>query len=197
MDNKEVQTSFIPKKPLAEARVPRASSSGLFILLSVAIFVIALLVSGGAYLYRGYLDKKDSATRAALNAQGPGFEESLIDTLTELDMRLSVSKQILSRHIAISPIFSALEGLTLKSIRFTKFTYTLSADTGNVDVKMSGQAKNYTSIALQLDKFAENKNIKNPIFSNFSLDDKGNVNFDLVFSVDPSLISYGNSLSSI
>ena len=55
---------------------------------------------------------------------------------------------------------------------------------------MSGQAIGYRSIALQADLFAKNKNLIDPVFSNLSLDDKGNVLFDLTFSVDQSFVNY-------
>ena len=48
----------------------------------------------------------------------------------------------------------------------------------------------YRSIALQSDLFSKNKNFIDPIFSNLSLDDKGNVLFDLGFSVDMNFLAY-------
>ena len=57
---------------------------------------------------------------------------------------------------------------------------------------MSGLAIGYRSVALQSDLFAQNKNLIDPVFSNLTLDDKGNVLFDLEFSVDPSLLITSN-----
>ena len=59
---------------------------------------------------------------------------------------------------------------------------------------MSGIAIGYRSIALQSDLFAENKNLIDPIFSNLTLDNSGNVIFDLDFSVDPDFINYQKTL---
>ena len=70
---------------------------------------------------------------------------------------------------------------------------------------MSGQSvgfgKNtgYTAIALQSDLFSSDKYKKyiiDPVFSNLSLDDKGNVLFDLEFSVDPTFIDYKQMLKT-
>ena len=55
---------------------------------------------------------------------------------------------------------------------------------------MSGAAVGYRSIALQADLFSQNKNIIDPSFSNLSLDEKGNVLFDLEFGVDSSFVNY-------
>jgi hypothetical protein len=51
-------------------------------------------------------------------------------------------------------------------------------------------------VALQSDLFAQNKNLIDPVFSNLTLDDKGNVDFDLEFSVDPSFINYKKVLAA-
>ena len=59
-----------------------------------------------------------------------------------------------------------------------------------VTVKMSGLAVGYRSVALQADLFSKNKLFIDPIFSNLSLDNSGNVIFDLEFSVDPAFIDY-------
>ena len=45
-------------------------------------------------------------------------------------------------------------------------------------------------LALQSDLFTQNKNLIDPVFSNLALDDRGNVVFDLEFSVDPSFVDY-------
>jgi hypothetical protein len=60
---------------------------------------------------------------------------------------------------------------------------------------MSGQAIGYRSIALQADLFTKNKNLIDPVFSNLSLNEKGNVIFDLEFYVDPNFINYKQTLT--
>ena len=59
---------------------------------------------------------------------------------------------------------------------------------------MSGLAVGYRSIALQSDLLAKEKNFIDPVFSNLVLDEKGNVLFDLEFSVDPSFVDYKQML---
>ena len=59
---------------------------------------------------------------------------------------------------------------------------------------MSGQAVGYRSVALQSDLFAKNKYFLDPVFSNLSLDEKGNVLFDLDFSVDLNFVNYKRTL---
>ena len=63
-------------------------------------------------------------------------------------------------------------------------------------VKINGTAVGYRSVALQSDFFTKNKNIIDPVFSNLVLDDKGNVQFNLDFSVDPTLIDYTQTIKT-
>ncbi len=58
--------------------------------------------------------------------------------------------------------------------------------------------KDYSSIALESDQLATNKNIHNPIFSNLSLDEKTSmVSFDLVFTVDADLVRFTNHVDAL
>lgn len=83
----------------------------------------------------------------------------------------------------------------MKTIRYTKFSYSVGSDKeSGVKIKMTGVAVGYSSVALQSDLFTKNKNLIDPIFSNLVLDDKGNVTFDLEFSVDPTLVDYKQML---
>lgn len=181
------QTSFIPKKPMIEHATAKRPV-GLLLVISIFIFLAMVLVSGGAYFYKDFLTKKIAKMENDLNLAKNRFEPSKISQLKLLDKRLHSSNEVLSKHIIVSPIFQALQALTMKTIRYTKFNYDLAGN--KITVKMSGQAVGYRSVALQADLFAKNKNLIDSVFSNLSLDEKGNVLFDLEFSVDPSFVDY-------
>jgi len=191
------QTSFIPKKPIMteEQSTPSKKPIGFLTLISIFIFLAVALASVGLYLYKGMLQKNitDMGTNLALAKER--FEPAKINQLQVLGKRLESSNTLLSKHIAISPIFDTLQKLTIKTIRYTKFSYTFGNEKDSrINVKMSGQAIGYRSIALQSDLLTKDKNIINPAFSNLSLDDSGNVIFDLEFSVDPSFVDYKQML---
>ena len=193
------QTSFIPKKPIMteEQFTPGKKPIGFLTLFSIFVFLAVVLGSGGLYLYKGMLQKNITDMGANLALAKERFEPTKINQLQVLGKRLEASNSILSKHIAISPIFDVLQKLTLKTIRYTKFSYSFGNEKDStIDVKMSGQAIGYRSIALQSDLLTKDKNIINPAFSNLSLDDKGNVVFDLEFSVDPSFVDYKQMLLS-
>ena len=189
------QTSFIPKKPMIEQTVMEVKRPpSLFLVSAIIIFVVIVAVSGGAYFYKSVLTQSVAQMENDLNLARNRFEPTAINKLKLLDKRLQSSSDILSKHIAVSPIFKALDTLTLKSIRYTKFGYDFANN--KIIINMSGQAVGYRSIALQADLFTKNKNIIDASFSNLTLDDKGNVLFDLQFSVDPSFVDYNQVLKT-
>lgn len=191
------QTSFIPKKPMLEERAVASRPIGLLVIISIFILFAVLIASGGLYFYKGILTKNIAKMENDLNLAKNRFEPSKINQLQVLDKRLEASNTILSKHIAVSPIFQALQTLTMKTVRYTKFSYSLGTEKDpKIMVKMSGQAVGYRSIALQSDLFKKNKYLLDPVFSNLSLDEKGNVLFDLEFSVDPNFVDYKQMLLS-
>lgn len=186
------QTSFIPKRPIIEESKDSSSSVSLFTIVSFFIFFAAILGAGGLYFYEQVLIKQKATMEADLTLAKNRFEPEAINRLKTADRRLNAATEVLSKHIAVSPIFTTLESLTMKTIRYTKFNYNINGE--KVEVKISGQAVGYRSVALQADLFSKNKYLVNLVFSNLSLDNKGNVLFDLTFSVDPSLIDYKHML---
>ena len=193
------QTSFIPKKSLAEERVPVAASGGNIVsFIATLIFLAVLASAGGLYFYRTNIKKTIASQRVQLDAARNQFEPTLIAELKRLDRRMTNANTIIDNHIVISPIFDALEMNTLKSIQFTKFSYLTPASTKMpVAVQMQGKARDYASIALESDQLATNKNIRNPIFSELALDEQtGMVSFNLTFTVDPELVRFTNHLST-
>ena len=194
------QTSFIPKKPIIEERAVSGLSIGFFTIISLLILFTVLLASGGLYFYQSSLTTKIADMQKSLNLAKESFEPSAITNLQVLDKRLKSATEILGNHIAVTPIFEALSAVTMKTVRYTKFSYDLGTEKkSKITVKMSGQAIGYRSIARQSDLFstrAEGKNFIDPVFSNLTLDDKGNVLFDLEFSVDPSFVDYKHTLET-
>lgn len=192
------QTSFMPKKPMVEERVVTSRPTiGILSILSVFIFFTMIVGTVALFLYKGILTRNIVTMESDLNLAKDRFEPSKIVQLQVLDKRLKASNEILSKHIAISPIFKALQAITMKTISYTKFSYSFN-DSNNtkIMIKMSGVAIGYKSVALQSDLFTENKYFIDPLFSNLSLDDKGNVVFDLEFSVDPNFVDYKKVLDA-
>jgi len=191
------QTSFIPKKPIIDEHVSSSRPVSIFLIGALFILFSVLLGTGGLYFYKGVVSKNIVSMQSTLTLAQNRFEPSKIVELQVLDKRLKAASEILSKHVVTTPIFEILEQITMKTVRYTKFNYELATEknkNGNVNIKMSGIAVGYRSIALQSDLFAKNKNLIDPLFSNLTLDNNGNVVFDLEFSVDPSFVNYKQML---
>lgn len=192
--DQEFQTSFIPKKTVIESPKRIKSGGGAINLIAFIVFLASLIAAGGAYFYRESVKTDIEEFKRSLAVAKNQFEPSLITELQILDKRLNAATTILDKHIAVSPIFVLLEEVTLPTVRYSDFSYEVDTTTNLVNVTMKGEAKGYNFIALQADLFDDNKFIKNPIFSDFVLDQTGNIDFNLTFSVDKSLVSYESFL---
>ena len=190
------QTSFIPKKPILEERSTPSRPVGLLTILSIFVFFTMVIATGGLYFYKSALAKQISDMNNSLTLAKGQFEPDQIARIQLLDKRLTATSDILSKHIALSPIFGVLQQITEKSIRYTSFSYSVPDDNSSISVKMTGTALSYQDIALQADLYSQNKNLINPVFSNLSLNKGGNVLFNLSFSVDPHFVDYKQVLET-
>ncbi len=190
------QTSFIPKKPIVKETATASRSVSIWIIISLFILFTILLATGGLYFYKVVQTKNIAGLQDNLNKAKNRFEPAKITELQVLGKRLYAANELLSKHITIVPVFDVLQQLTMKTVRYTKFGYEIG--TGNsptINIKLSGVAIGYRAVALQSDLFGQNKNIIDPVFSNLTLDNSGNVLFDLDFSVDPNFVNYKQILS--
>lgn len=195
----QFQTSFIPKKPLAEDRVVQTQPVSILTFVGTIIFIASLIGAGAVYFMKAGLERSVVSMKSQLEAASGAFEKDFITELQTTDQRINAARTVLGNHVVVSPVFQTLQQSTLKSVQFTKFSYTTSGTGTNakVDVSMTGRAQSYTAIALQSDALTKNKYIKDPVFSDLTLDDQGSVLFSLSFSVDPRLVSFGDSLSRL
>lgn len=186
----KVQTSFIPKKSLAESAAPRRRGVSIFMLLGVAVFLITVLLAGGVFLYERFLKGSIENKDASLQKARAAFEPALIEDLKRMSARMSLARDVLNNHLAPSAIFTLLEEATLRSVRFRTFTYTLVG--GKASIAMHGEARSFGDVAIQSDTFANTRRLRDSIFSNLNLDSSGNITFNFTGTTDPSLILYRN-----
>jgi len=187
-----LQTSFIPKKPVV-TETQTQSSVSIVLLISVIIFIISCSASVGVFAYTQYLNNQITTNKATLVKASEAFEPALIEALIRVNDRLDSATTLLTSHASPSIIFSEIESYTLQSVRFKSFQY-MTANDGTLSVAMKGQAKDFTSIALQSDVLAKSRHFKSPVLSNLTLLSDGSVSFDFRALVDPSFVSYKNSL---
>ena len=192
-----MQTSFIPKKPITESRVA-SSGVSLFLLLSIILFITAVTLALGVWLWQKSLISQIEKDKAALVAAKDSYEEDTINNLVRLNNRIEESKTLLSQHLAVSPVFTLLEENTLKNVRLKNMKFSDGID-GKINVNLSGTAASYDVLSKQSDAFGSEslrKFISQPVVSGFSPTADGSVSFDFTASVNSSLVSYSNTVNS-
>ena len=202
----DVQTSFIPKRTLdTNARVERADTVSIFTILSVLIFFIVIIGAGGIFLWKKNLEKEISDVKSVIIREKDSFSSEDINQLAKLDKRLISGGLLLDSKLYTSKIFELLNQNTIKTVRFTKFTVDPSlVDKEKLKITVSGQAKDYASLALQAHIFSGlNDSFIDYDFSNLTLDLSGNVTFDmnatlakksLVFNANSKTVNYNEAI---
>jgi hypothetical protein len=194
MDPK-IRTSFIPKKPISQTRRPTQSGVGLFFLLTLVLFLGTSLVTGGAYLFREFVERSIDSKKDQLEAARAEFEPATIQKLSELDSRIKSAGEILAVHSAPSFFFDTLGDLTLKSVQFTDVLYSEGLN-GGISVDMRGTASSFSSVALQSDLFSESNFFIDPIFANLNLDSDSDVIFNFGASINVSSLLFEDVFDS-
>lgn len=194
MDNTQLTTTFIPKKPMADVSAaggtaPVSRPVGLFSTISTILFFVTILISVGVYFWKSYETRQVAVLADSISKIEKTFEPELISKLQKLDKQLKNANTLLASHTVVSPIFDMLESSTLKPVKFTKFDVTFD-DAKGTQVKMSGEADGYQSIAQQSDVLGANTFLKDILFSNFFLTQKGKVSFDLSFGARPEFVDF-------
>lgn len=202
-----VTTSFIPKRPIDSSIAPVKHSSrsvGLLSLITAVVFFGTAISFVGIFLYQKQLSIQKAKLEQSISEARDGIGTDFVSEMSRLNLRINGVKDLIKNHIVITPIFKALEVSTLRSVQYKDFSYVISQDDSAnnknqvVSVEIKGTAKNYGTIALQSDAFSTNTLIKNPVFSNLTIDDKTrNVNFRLVFDVSMNDLSYQAFIDSM
>jgi len=179
--------SFIPKKNLTAPASKEKGASFAFS-LSIIILLISLLSYGGVFLYQQTLKTEIETKQATLDKIKDQLDPQTVRGINELSRRIEALKTILANHRSFGDFFRFLGESTLKSVRFSSFSY---SDTGeSPTITLQGAAKSFGSISLQAKKFGENPNIKNVLFTGFALKEGGIISFSVKINADSQLFSY-------
>lgn len=194
------QSSFIPKGPItstaASASIPRVEKKkSLLSSLALIIFVISVLAAVGVFGYKFYLNYRIDKMGADLEQARTALQPEIIRELTRIDNRIVSVKSLISRHYILTPLFEFLEDSTPKVVRFNDFSYTMTEQ--GLELQMKGEARGYAALALQADIFQKSQHFINPAFSDLNLNEKGDVNFSFTATIEPNLASYMKKIERV
>ena len=190
--------TFIPHEDTKNSK----STGNILVLISVIIFIIAIVFGGLAYLYRKNQETQTKKHEDALTRSKERFSTGIpIRTLQQFDLRLHTSKDLLAKHKSFTGLFNLIERITLKDVQFTSFSYKETDNLKKNVVHLVGRAPDYKTIAEQSEQFSNDEESKryitDVIFSDLAIDVKntGLVTFEVTFQVDPEFLLYNRYLS--
>ncbi|HRZ30484.1 MAG TPA: hypothetical protein P5274_02350 [Candidatus Paceibacterota bacterium] len=201
MDSK-IPTSFIPKDTIRTDLRERREPVSIFFIISLFILAGSLVYLASIYVYRTvvYNDinkpcpsegvSGSCGLKASLDIEVREFQSQKLEDLKKLDTKLKNGSTVLRSHITLRPLFDLLGTYTGANIQYQKFEY--RGDNDVLTVTINGIAKSYEDIAFQQKVFANEvgKGIRDFSFSDFNVDQKGQVSFKLTLVVESSLLSY-------
>lgn len=192
----QIQTPFIQKKiptALPTAQGISGRSIHVFSILALLVFFIIIGLAVSEFFYKSYLIKSIAGLDASLLQAKKSFDPEFIAEASKLNAKIEGAKTLLNSHRALSPLFDILEKKTLESVRFQDFHFSAEGKR-EVTFGMIGQAKSFNSVALQSDVFGAERSFKDPVFSNFSLNERGDVIFNFQTTVDPKSLLYRETM---
>lgn len=211
MPRNQSRPSFIPKSDSFSSPPERKRGGGsTLILISLGFFIVAVLAAGVLFFYQQRLESNLADRQQELEQARSAFDPALIDELAAFESQVSTANTLLNQHLALTPLFPIIENATLTNVQFNSMDVsydggkesseggqmTTEADISDAvfTVQMSGIGPNYASIALQSSELINHDKIKNPVLSDFSLNNEGDVEFSVQFSVPEKHMLYKNTI---
>ena len=195
--NSKIRSSFIPKKSIVtkSSTLKQYRSFNILTFVATAVFVVSLLASGGVFIYERLIKNSIDQKGIELENARQTIDTGLINEFKALDKKLRTAEELLGRHIAMTLFFDFLESSTLQNVQYNEFGYIFNTD-DVISIDMEGIAQSFNSLTLQSDIFRDSNIILNPVFSDLSLDESGNVQFNVSARIDPSFVLYRNTFES-
>lgn len=171
----------------------QSNKFGAFTFLIILIFIISILLSGGIFGYKKYLENQISRLFPTLERFKREIELNFIIEATDFNNRIGVGQKILSKRTVSSPIFDFLEKNTLDKVSFSSFSFFVRQESAvekkfsNV-VSMKGVAENFLTLAKQIETFKNSPLIENADFSSFNLTKEGHVDFSAELILSPAML---------
>lgn len=192
-----IPTSFVPRQPVhpLSQRPVQFNGNSAFALVAYFIGAVAVIGAIGIFAYGYYVNGvRDTEATQLINAQ-KGLSQNTVENFIRLRDRLASANTLLDTHVTLSPLFDALEKITLQTVRFTSFRLAVLDDHSGT-LEMAGTARTFNALAAQAEAMNAESRIKRSVFSNIGVQKDGTVNFTLTATLDSRLIS-GNYSSTV
>jgi len=184
----KVPTSFVPKQPVRTVRRPQARGPlSIFAVAALVLLGAAIVLAGLVFGYEFYLKQNKEEKTRELKVLQDSVDPQAVEDLARLSQRLVISRELLNSHVAVSAIFSMLERDTVQDVSFDDFELN-TAPSGDVEITMEGTAATFNALAYQSVVFRDNPFLRNQIFGDITVTDKGDVSFSFEGIISSSLV---------
>jgi hypothetical protein len=158
--------SFIPKRNTGKVSQPRSGKRiYIFSYIAYTFFFATLTAVAGVFLFNQQAVNALSKNISAVNEVEQSLNRDQLDSVKELDERLQLASEILSRHTAPSLLFDALESTVVSDIHLTTFEYTLDADALAI-LSIGGFANTFDAVMFQRDIMQSNSVLSKAVLTN-------------------------------
>ncbi|MDP2668723.1 MAG: hypothetical protein Q8P07_02715 [bacterium] len=171
-------SSLMPKKASSGMEYYKNEGLGALLRLSLILFILAAVLTGLLFAYKGVLARQLDQQRQILTDLQVQFEPSLVAQLEHVASTITNAKTLLSKHLFITPVFNFLEKNTLPDVSFSSFNYSADKKT----LTLNGEAPSYTEISAQIKTFQKQPEVAGAYFSNTNLRDAGSVVFNTIIN---------------
>ncbi len=164
----------------------------LLFLAAVLVTSIAVVGSGLLFGYKYVTQQQITTKQNELVEKEKSFDYDAMNEVVRIDKKIKAVEGLIANHTAVSNLFSLLEENTLRNLRFTSFDFSYLAK-DKIAVTMSGEATSFGVVAKQAEAFSlitGNNGFSDSIFSDLNVNERGNVVFSFLTSVNPLAVSY-------
>ena len=182
--------SLIPKKKRKRGATLNLGvlKESKHIAASAGVFILVLVIYVGLWVYGGILQASLDGIGVDAKRLGNELDQEAEKNARLFASRLSQVTGLLDGHIHTSDIFELIEELTHRRVQFTSFSF--NKDGG---ITLIGFTDSYVSFGQQLIVLEANEAIHDLLVSDVSLNKKGQVIFNIMFTVDKSVYQqYGS-----
>lgn len=184
----EIQTSFIPKAPIATAAyrpASRPSSVGFMTVIGLILVLSSVAIFGGAFVWQEVRKQELEATLGSIKTLKDGMPISDLQRIERLNASLNNANTLLNGHVSANSIFTVLQANTVPRVRYTSYSFKGS------EVEVKGTAPNYSEIVAQANQLKKITTLKSFDFADFTVNPQTKlVNFSLALSFAPEAYKY-------
>lgn len=162
-----------------EIRIP---GENRLVFVGSAIFLLAVILTAGLYVYKGSLENKLTGLNAEIDALEQKRDKRAEQNILVFNRQVAMLSDLLNKHPYWSTGFSKIESLLQGQVQFDSLT----ASTADNKVDFKAVAANYSTIARQIASFLSDEAIEDISLNKVSTLTNGRLEFNMQITFNKS-----------